>query len=109
MEWPWEGASAFPVPLTPTLTDTAYANIHASKWSNDKGPVKVRGVGVEDIRTSKLLEDWLNWQVINEMEFESEDDKNDLRTFLHGTGFMKVFQDIKTNTVKIYSVDIENM
>src|SRR5260221_5636429 len=89
MEWPWKGASAFPVPLTPTLLDTAYANVQASQFSNPNGPVSVRGTGIEDIRTAKILQDWLNWQATNEMDLEYESDKNNFRTFLHGTGFMK--------------------
>lgn len=106
---PWEGASAFPVPLTPTLTDTAHANIQASIWNNPRGPTKVNAVSVEDIRTSRYLEEFMNWQVMNEMDMETEQDKDVFRTFLHGTGFQKIFFDIKSNKVKVYSVDIENI
>ena len=107
MNWPWKGASAFPVPLTPTMVDTIVANIHASKWNNPMGPIKVGGVGEEDIRTSKNLAAVMNWVVVHDIDYESEDEKNTFRTYLKGTAVRKVFQDIMTNGVKVYSLDID--
>lgn len=108
--WPWKGASAFPVPLTPTITDTAWANVQASIWSNPNGPILVPGIGDEDVRTAKFLERFQNWQMMNEDEinFEMECDKHVFRTFLHGTGITKTMYDLRTNTIKIYSIDLEN-
>lgn len=107
--YPWPNSSNFPVPLTPTLLDTAHANIMASIFSGNRGSLKVKDVSVEDMRTSKILQDLLNWQAENEIDIEREYDKTIFRTFLHGTGFLKVYWDIKTRSVKVVSVDIGNM
>lgn len=109
--WPWKGACSTPLPLTPTLLDTAWANIQASIWSDPNGPVKVKGYGLEDIRTSKSLEILLNNIVTNEndIQLEQESDKNVFRTFLHGTGFLKIFYDFSINKIRVYSIDIENI
>ena len=88
--FPWEGASAFPVPLTPTLVDTAHSNLMAGIWEGTDGPAKIKGTGIEDIRTSRALEGLLNWQIMNDMEMYQESDKNTFRTIVHGTGFLKI-------------------
>lgn len=106
--WPWEGASAFPFPLTPTITDTAWANINAGIWENPDRPVFVPGIEDEDIRPSKILEKFLNWQVTNDMDLQHESDKNVLRTFLMGTGIMKIMFDLKSGKVLPFSIDLEN-
>lgn len=107
--FPWEGASAFPVPLTPTLVDTAHSNLMAGIWEGTDGPAKIKGTGIEDIRTSRALEGLLNWQIMNDMEMYQESDKNTFRTIVHGTGFLKIIFDIKTNKVKVYSIDPNNI
>src|SRR3990167_4627774 len=107
--FPWEGASAFPVPLTPTLVDTAHSNLMAGIWEGTVGPAKIKGTGIEDIRTSRALEGLLNWQIMNDMEMYQESDKNTFRTIVHGTGFLKIIFDIKTNKVKVYSIDPNNI
>jgi len=106
--WPWEGASNSRVPMTPTLLDTAHANIKASIWSDAGDPVKVWGVGVEDIRKAPILENYLNWKVNNEIDMEAPMDSNIFRTFLHGTGIMKIIRNLK-NQILLSSVDIENI
>lgn len=106
--WPHEGASAFPVPMTPTLLDTAWANVQSGIWANSDSPIMVPGVGTEDIRPANILLKFLNWQVTSDMNFESESDKNVFRTFLHGTGILKIMFDIKSGKVKIFSIDLEN-
>lgn len=106
--WPYEGASAFPFPLTPTIVDTAWANVQSGIWNDSDHPINVKGNEDEDIRPSKLLGKLLNWQVVNDTDFEMESDKNVLRTFLNGTGILKIIFDIKTSKVKIYSIDLDN-
>jgi len=106
--WPHEMASAFPVPLTPTLLDTAWANIQAGLFINSKKPVTIEGVGDEDIRPAAMVSKFQNWQLVNEMKIEKESDKNVFRTFLYGKGVYKVMLDIKTGTLKIRSIAIEN-
>lgn len=106
--WPFENASAFPVPLTPTILDTAWANVQSGLFADRENPIGIEGVGVEDIRPAGKLLKFLNWQLVNESDFEKESDKNVFRGFLHGTAVLKVIFDIKTNKVKIRSIDIEN-
>ena len=106
---PWPNASNFPVPLTPTILDTAHANIVSSIFDNPSGPVRVKGVSVEDKRVIKPLEELLNWQALNESEIEREMDKTVFRTFLHGVGYLKVFWDFTYKKIKVFSLDIGNV
>ena len=105
---PWPGASAYPVPITPTLLDTGHANIKASMKSGDGKMTHVVGIGEEDIRSASTLESLLNWQIVNDIKMDKIQDKNVFRTLLNGTGIMKVIQDFRNNSVKVTSVDIEN-
>ena len=106
--WPHENASAFPVPLIPTLLDTAWANVQSGLFSVPDKPLVNRGVGDEDIRPSNAILKFMNWQMTKEIKLEKESDKNVFRTFLHGDGIYKVMFDLKTNKVKVRSIDIEN-
>jgi len=105
---PWPGASNYPVPITPTLLDTGWANLKASQRSADGKIVRVTGIGEEDIRKAVPLEALLNWQLTNDIPLDSVQDKNIFRTLLHGTGIVKVIQDFNRNSVKVISFDIEN-
>lgn len=107
-QWPWPNSSNFPQTLTPTLVDTAQSNIKASMWGSNNQVVKARGVGVEDIRTAPLLESIFNWQLTNEVDIDPIQDINVFRTFLHGTGILKVMQSFDPNQIKVVSVNIEN-
>ena len=109
MNWPWPNASAFPQPLTPTLIDTGHANILASMYSNVNKLVRVKGIGREDIRKAPILESLMNWQLSTEVDMYSVQDANVFRTFIHGTGILKVMQDFNKNMVNPVSVDIENI
>jgi len=106
--YPHENASAFPVPLTPTLLDTAWANVQSGLFSNPNAPLMGEGVGTEDIRPQSILLKYLNWQMVKECGLEQESDKNVFRAFLHGDGIFKIIFDLKTNKVKVRSIDIEN-
>ena len=105
--WPYEGSSNFPVPMTPTLVDTAWANIQAGLWAKEN-PVLIPGIGDEDIRPANILLKFMNWQVTQDMKFKQESDKNVLRTLLDGDGILKIMFDAETGKVKIFSIDIEN-
>lgn len=105
---PWPGASAYPVPITPTLLDTGWANIVASMKSPDGRMIRASGVGEEDIRKAVPLESLLNWQVTNTMDMDNEQDKNIFRALIHGRSIMKVMQDFEKNRVKVISFDAEN-
>lgn len=110
--WPFENASAFPVPLTTTILDTAWANVQAGLFEKPSTPLKSLqsdlGVGIEDIRPGNILLKFLNWQLVQEIKIEAESDKNVFRAFLNGDGILKIIYDIKTNKVKIRSIDSEN-
>jgi len=106
--WPHENASAFPVPLTPTLVDTAWANVQSGLFADAKKPIMIEGVGDEDVRPAAVMLKFQNWQLVNDMKIEKESDKNVFRTFLYGNGIYKVIFDIKTGRIKIRSIGIEN-
>ena len=106
--WPHENASAFPVPLTPTLVDTAWANVQSGLFADAKKPIMIEGVGDEDVRPAAVMLKFQNWQLVNDMKIEKESDKNVFRAFLYGNGIYKVIFDIKTGRIKIRSIGIEN-
>ena len=106
--WPHENASAFPVPLTPALVDTAWANVQSGLFADAKKPIMIEGVGDEDVRPAAVMLKFQNWQLVNDMKIEKESDKNVFRTFLYGNGIYKVIFDIKTGRIKIRSIGIEN-
>ena len=110
MRRPWPGASAYPVPITPTLLDTAHANIKASIKSDDDRWCRVTGVGEEDIRKAVPLESLLNWQLSNQINIDRVEDLNIFRGLLNGNGIVKVMQDLSggRSVVKTFSIDVEN-
>lgn len=108
MNRPWPGASAYPVPITPTLLDTGKANLMASKMSDDGRWCSVKGVGEEDIRKAVPLESLMNWQFSNQMPMDEIEDFTTFRMLLHGDGMQKVMFDARKQAVKIVSFDIEN-
>jgi hypothetical protein len=109
MNRPWPGASAYPVPITPTLLDTGKANLMSSKQSESGDWVTVKGVGEEDIRKAKPLQSLLNWQFNNQIPMDEVEDITTFRMLLHGDGMQKVIWDPRKSAVKIISFDIENI
>ena len=109
MNRPWPGASAYPVPITPTLLDTGKANLMASKMSDDGRWCTVKGVGEEDIRKAKPLEALFNWQLGNQIPMDEIEDITTFRMLLHGDGIQKVLWDPRKGAVKIISIDVENI
>lgn len=90
---PWNNAANYAVCLTPTLVDTAHANVIGSIYSDKKKIVTVDGVGPEDIRTEKHLDALLNWQIINDIEDAYDTiDKTVSVSFKNGNGAIKVIQ-----------------
>ena len=108
MNRPWPGASAFPVPITPTILDTIWANIIASMKAEDGTWCRVTGVGEEDIRKAVPLNSLMNWQLSNQIPMDRVQDLNAFRTPLQGNGLVKVMQDLTNNAVKVISFDVEN-
>ena len=90
---PWTNASNYSVPLTPTLVDTAHANVVGGIWANENRVVDVDGVAKEDELTAPHLEAILNWQVLNDIE-DSYDviDKTVHAAFKNGNAAIKVIQ-----------------
>jgi hypothetical protein len=105
---PWPGASAYPVPITPTLLDTGKANLMASKMSDDGRWMTCEGVGEEDIRKAAPLESLLNWQLNTQIPMDEVEDLTTFRMLLHGDGMQKVIFDPRKQAVKIISFDVEN-
>jgi hypothetical protein len=107
--WPWQGASAYRGALTPTLVDTAWATLNESVWPSDGRPLQVKGVGVEDIRTSKVLEQYMNSVIENETNLRDIEEQNIFRMLLHGTGVIKVRRTVDGMSVDTSAVDVENI
>ena len=108
MEWPYKGASAFPVPMTPTLVDTAWANIKAGVIGNDGNVVKVNPTSAEDFRTAPILEEYMNWKLNNEINIEPVLDLTAFRTFYNGVTFIKVIKDLENN-ILMSGIDCNNV
>ena len=105
---PWPGASAYPVPITPTLMDTGKANLMASKQSDDGRWMTCQGVGEEDIRKAVPLESLLNWQLNTQIPMDEIEDLTTFRMLLNGDGMQKVMFDPRKRSIKITSFDVEN-
>lgn len=108
-DFPWPNASNFPVPLTPTLVDTAHANIIGSMFADPEKIVGVKGVAKEDIRTAPFLQDLLNWQLVNHIHTFETMDSCAMRAFKSGTGVIKVLQDPQEKKITIEDVPVENI
>jgi len=106
---PWKGASAYRSPLTATLLDTGLASMQQSIFSEGSGPVQVKPTGAEDIRTSRILELYLNNLVDTESQLEQASDMNIFRMFLTGTGILKVKRTLGDTGVECVSIDAENI
>lgn len=108
MNWPHPNASAFPQPLTPTLLDTGHSNTLASMYSNSDKLVRVKGIGVEDIRRASMVEGVMNFKLSNQVDMYAIQDANIFLSYLHGTNFIKVMQDFDKNRIRPVSVRAEN-
>ena len=108
MNRPWPGASAYPVPITPTLLDTGKANLMASKQAADGRWMTCTGVGEEDIRKAVPLDSLMNWQLNTQIPMDEIEDMTTFRMLLHGDGMQKVIFDPRKQAVKIISFDVEN-
>lgn len=107
--WPWVGASAYRGSLTPTLLDTAWATLNESIWPVEGNPLQVKGYGVEDVRTSKILQKYLNNVIENETNLRTVEEQNIFRMLIHGTGVVKIRRTADGSSVDTSSVDVENI
>lgn len=107
-EFPWKGASAFRVPMTPTFVDTIVANVNEDILGSDLENLKVSGVGQEDKRTSLILSSYMLWKMRSETNVKVEGKKTFFRQFFNGTSFLKCIRDSNNNIVSS-SIDSENM
>mgnify|MGYP001578000886 CR=1 FL=1 len=96
--FPWKNCANFPVPLTPTLVDTAHANVIGSMFSDDNKIVEVIGISPEDIENVKPLEKVMNWQLLRDMDIFKVMDITISKAFKNGIGIVKI---IKTSDRKI--------
>ena len=109
VNFPWKNASNFPVPLTPTLVDTAHANTLASIFDDPESIVEVKGVGKEDVKNAPILSDVLNWQLGNQIKTFDVLDTVISRAYKHGTGIVKVIQDIREKSVVLEDIPVEDI
>lgn len=110
---PWHNASNFAVCLTPTLVDTAHANIVGGIFADPERVINARGVGPEDVRTEKHVETLMNWQTLNDIEdFYDTVDKTVHVALKHGNAVVKVIQGYggpQKNKVICVRVPMENV
>lgn len=106
---PWKNASAYPVPLTPTLVDTAWANTNVSMMPDDDKIINAKGIGKEDIRLAPILSQIMSDQVINYTNLLKAIDLNNFRSYFSGTGVSKIITDPQSNIIRFASLDVENV
>jgi hypothetical protein len=91
--FPYANASAYPVPITPVLLDTAHSMIDDLIWRDPNSAVIVTPISDEDIKKAKNLENLLNWQILNDIiDAKMEDSACNFSMLLHGTGYKKIIR-----------------
>lgn len=108
-QWPWKGASSYRSPLTATLTDTAWAYMMESIWPEGGNPLQIKGSGSEDVRTARILEQYMNTVIENETNLKIIQDLNIFRMFLHGTGVIKTRRRLDGTSIDNSSVSVEDI
>lgn len=106
---PWKGASSYRSPLTATLLDTAWANMMQSVWPEQGKPLQIKGSGREDVRTAKILEQYMNTVVENETNLKNVTDQNIFRMFLNGTGTIKTRRRLDGTSIDNSAVSVEDI
>lgn len=92
--WPWENASNFKEPITPTFVDVGRTQIQAVMFRNQAKTVLVRGFGKEDKPYAPLVAHVMNWENAAENEFYDVQSLNVFRVLKDGTGFVKTWLDV---------------
>ena len=92
--WPWENASNFPEPITPTFVDVGWTQIQAAMFRNPMKTVIVSGIGKEDRPYAPLVAHTMNWENGVENELYDIQGMNAFRVLKNGTGFIKTWLDI---------------
>ena len=88
---PFEGCSNVAVPMLATAVNQFHGRAYASIFS-PPGMVKVLPVERMDVVRAKRVEDFMNWQILYEMEeYEEQMDKLLLNLPLNGTAFKKTY------------------
>lgn len=92
---PWPGASNVSLPLMAIATNQFHSRSYQAFFS-PTGMVKYLPIGQEDVAPAKKCEDFVNWQISNDMpHFEDEHDKLLLNVPIGGTQFSKTSYDRK--------------
>lgn len=107
--FPWINASNFPVPLTPTLLDTAQANIVGSMFANPNQIVSIKPIGIEDKQNSKYVESLLNWQLLDDIKIFTHIDQWVHCGLKHGRSTIKLIPNPETGSLSVEIIPIENM
>jgi len=90
---PWPGASNVCIPMVLTACNQFHARAYQSIFA-PPGMVKTLPVEANDIQRAKLVEQFMNWQLLYEMEeYEEEFDMLLLNLPINGTTFKKVYFD----------------
>lgn len=92
--WPWDNASNFQEPITPTFVDVGTTQIKGVMFRNPERTVIVSGVGKEDRPYAPLVAHTLNWENAAENELYDVQGLNVFRTLKNGTGFVKTWLDV---------------
>ncbi len=104
--FPYPGASAYPVPITTVQLDTGHALIDDVIWRNGSKCVVVNPISDEDIKKAKNLEFLLNWQFINDIKnVRRVDSIGNMLGLLHGTSYEKIIRIGKPNENRIATLN----
>ena len=105
--WPYPGASNFPVPMTQVFVDEGHTRIDDLEWRDRNRIVTVSPVADEDARKAKNLQWFLNWQGLNAIvDFQMEDSACNFNSLLSGTSFLKMLRTF-TETYGLMAVNVK--
>lgn len=92
---PWPNASNVCLPILATAANQFHARSYQSIFA-PPGMVKTIPVGEADVKRAKNVEEYMNWQILYEMEeYEQEMDELLLMLPINGIAFKKVYYDAK--------------
>lgn len=90
---PWVGCSNISIPMLSTACNQFHGRAYSSIFA-PPGMVKAMPVEGNDVSRAKNVENYMNWQVLYEMEeYEDEFDRLLINLPINGTAFKKVYYD----------------
>lgn len=98
---PWKNCSNMNVPVTEIVVDTYHANLMDSFFGGSD-IVDIKPISVNDVKTAEKRKQFLNWQLINEIELQEHADRLFEIALIYGDAYAKLRYERRVNvrTVK---------